>query len=201
MKTKIYLVRHCEVENPNHIYYVWLPRFNLSKTGEFQAQKLKEFFANKKIAEIYSSPLLRARRTAKIVAGNKKVHYSRQLTEANYKKWQGLSAKDRPYKELRDYISHPEKINYLGEKLAAVQDRMIKEITKLAKRHPGKEIIIVSHADPIISARLFYEGRPLGIINKITLKNASITSLSFNEKLECKQVKYLEIVPAKEEGV
>jgi broad specificity phosphatase PhoE len=199
--TKIYLVRHAEVYNPNHIYYVWLPRFFLSKAGYFQAEKLKDYFAEKKIVRIYSSPLLRTRKTAQIIADGKvPVTFSKKIIEANYSKWQGLKASARPYGQLRKFVSDPENCK-LGEKITDVQKRMVEKILDIAKKHQGEEVIVVSHADPIIAAKFYFEERDLKEINKAVLKNASITSLFFDKELRCEQVEYQEIVPAKLDGV
>jgi broad specificity phosphatase PhoE len=201
LKTKIYLVRHAEVYNPNHIYYVWLPRFLLSKTGYFQAEELRRYFSTKNISKIYTSPLLRARKTAQIIAGRKiPISTSKKIIEANYKKWQGLKASDRPYVELRRFISNPKKCE-LGETLPFVQERMVKKVMDIAKTHRGKEVLIVSHADPILTVKFYFEGKDIKGINDAILKNASITSLIFDKDLKCEQVSYQEIVPAKLDGV
>lgn len=200
IKTKIYLVRHAEVENPKGIYYVWLPHFGLSKTGYFQAERLKEYFSKKDIDIVYTSPLLRAKKTAKIIAGeNIPLKTSRKIIEANYKHWQGIKIKKRPLSELRTYINKPEKARFLGESIIHVQKRVVRYITRMVKKYPGKNIVIVSHADPIISAKLFFEKRDINDINKVSLKNASISTLTF-EGLNCIKVNYEEIVPAKEDG-
>lgn len=200
MKTTVYLVRHAEVENPNHIIYGRLPRFDLSKRGLTQAYKLRDYFSDKNIAVVYASPLLRTRKTAKILSGGKfPIKYSRHFLEVNYKKWEGLRAQDRPNEELEAYIKNPDSLN-LGETMKQLQKRVVRGIENAVKKYKGKEIVIVSHADPIIIARLYYQKRPLSELCVVVEKNASIASLTFDDELKCKQVEYKEIVFAKKES-
>lgn len=193
MKTTVHLVRHAEVENPEHIIYGRLPGFNLSKFGELQAAKLHNYFQNKNIGAIYTSPLLRCYRTAKIISGGKiPIHISKRVIEVDTR-WEGLKSSERPRRDIELYTKSPTKIN-LGESALEVIDRMKSAVEKFASQNIGKEIIIVSHADCIVYTRLFYEGRLLDRLNQTTCSNASITSLILNDKLECEQSKYLEIV-------
>ena len=65
--TTIWLARHGEVHNPSNLLYGRLPRMDLSPEGRRQAQALDDFLAERPLAAIYSSPMLRARRTAEII--------------------------------------------------------------------------------------------------------------------------------------
>lgn len=200
MKTKILLIRHGEVENPDNIEYMRLPGFGLSKTGTRQAKELKKVLDNKKISVIYSSPLDRAKQTAQIISGNKiPIVYSDSLIEANYKKWEGLSRDKRPKDELEGYIKDPAKYSaVLGESLSCIQKRVVETIFEAIENNQGKTIAFVFHADPIITARLFFEGRPVDDLMKIDLKHASVTSIVFDNKLKCEKVDYREYVKAKD---
>jgi len=59
-----WLARHGEVHNPSRVLYGRLPRMQLSPEGRRQAQALADFLGPRPLAAIYSSPMLRARRTA-----------------------------------------------------------------------------------------------------------------------------------------
>lgn len=193
MKTTVYLVRHAEVENPNHIIYGRLPGFNLSRAGVAQAQKLHNWFMMKNISAIYTSPLLRCHWTAKIISGKKiPVHITEKVTEIDTK-WEGLSPSDRKEYEVKEYIKNPTKIN-LGESAFEVLDRMKRTVEKIAVQNVGKDVVVVSHHGCIVYLRLFYEGMPLDFLNQTPCANASITSLILNDKLECEGVGYLEII-------
>lgn len=200
-KTTIHLIRHAEAFNPRHIIYGNLPGFKLSKVGCFQAQKLKEYFAKEKIAVIFTSTLLRARKTAAILSDGKiPIKQSSKLVEADYKGWEGLPATERNINDLRVYAEEPTKLK-VGETVYDIEKRMVKIIEDLLKKYQGKNIIIVTHGDPLTITRLHYQGKSFDLLNKVETKNASITSLIFNKKLKCEKVEYKTIVPAKEDLV
>src|SRR5712692_4975072 len=69
--TTVWLARHGEAHNPSELLYGRLPRVRLSPEGRRQAQALAGFLAPRSLAAIYSSPLLRARRTAEAVPGTR----------------------------------------------------------------------------------------------------------------------------------
>src|SRR5205085_9990069 len=56
-RTRLYLVRHCDVRNPKGVLYGHLPNFPLSERGVGQAHALGRFFAGRPIRRIYTSPL------------------------------------------------------------------------------------------------------------------------------------------------
>ena len=193
MKTTVYLVRHAEVKNPNHIIYGRLPGFNLSHAGVAQAQKLHNWFMMKNISAIYTSPLLRCHRTAKIISGEKiPIHISQKIIEIDTK-WEGLSPADREECEVKEYIKNPTKIN-LGESAFEVLDRMKSAVEKIAIQNMGKDVVLISHHGCIVYLRLFYEGMSLDFLNQAPCANASITSLILNDALECEGIGYSEIV-------
>lgn len=195
----IFLVRHAEVYNPNKIVYARLPRFNLSKVGLFQAERLKKFFKKENINTIYSSPLLRARKTAQIIADGKIIKISKYFNEINFVKWQGLKYNQKIINEIRQYTRHPQKTNYFGESLEEAQERMIIGLKRLAKKEKGRKIVIVSHADPIILTVLYFLKKPTNQLDNTPCQHASIYKLIFNKKGECEKIKYIQIVPTQKD--
>lgn len=196
--TKIYLVRHGEVENPKGVEYMRLPGFFLSERGIKQIEKLNKYFQNKKISKIYASPLERTRQSAKIISGGEiPIEYTKELLEANYKLWQGLKWDERDQKLVKEFTKDPIKVStILGESLEAIQKRVVNEILRIAKKHRGENIVCVFHADPILTAKFYFEGINLSKIKNAPVNHASITTITFNNKLECEKVEYKEIVKA-----
>src|SRR5919206_4964208 len=68
LPTTIFVVRHAEVHNPKDLLYGRLPRYRLSERGRAQATVAARFLSGRPLATIYTSPLLRARQTADIIA-------------------------------------------------------------------------------------------------------------------------------------
>ena len=62
--TRIHLLRHGEVLNPDGVLYGRLPGFHLSERGVAMANRIAETVADRDIVRIVSSPLERAQETA-----------------------------------------------------------------------------------------------------------------------------------------
>src|ERR1039458_5450147 len=67
-RTRLYLVRHCDVANPRGVLYGYLPGFGLSEKGLAQAESLGQRLGGQPIRVIRTSPLERARQTTSIIA-------------------------------------------------------------------------------------------------------------------------------------
>src|ERR1700680_314953 len=102
VSTRLYLVRHCDVRNPKGVLYGHLPDFPLSDKGVAQAHALGRYFAEKKIPQIYSSPLDRARETAEIIASyldSVPIIYTDDLIETRFGLYlQGVPPKQVPWR-------------------------------------------------------------------------------------------------------
>ncbi|MDD3679009.1 MAG: histidine phosphatase family protein [Patescibacteria group bacterium] len=202
MKTTLLLIRHGEVKNPKNIEYVRLPGFPLSERGKKQILGMAKKIKKKKVEVIYSSPLLRARQSAEIFAkenGIKKsnIYISKKILEANYKKWEGVKRDEREKNVIEGYWNNPVKYSaMLGESVYHIQKRVVDELYKIAETHSGKTIAVFFHADPIGTARLFFEKRPLLQVTDLETKHASVTSIILDDKLKCKKVEYKEYVKA-----
>ena len=76
---KLYVVRHGEtMENVNNCL-VGRINSSLTEKGIEQAKKVSDYFKNKKIDLIVSSPLDRCRQTASIISNNVPIIYSDSL--------------------------------------------------------------------------------------------------------------------------
>src|SRR5215470_5949657 len=67
--TRVYLLRHADVENPRRVLYGHLPGFPLSERGRAQAVDVGKRLRDRGIARILHSPLERALETAHQLGG------------------------------------------------------------------------------------------------------------------------------------
>ena len=67
-QTDILFIRHAEVMNPDNVFYARLARFKLSEQGLKDAEAAAAALAEEPLAAIYTSPMLRAKQTARIIA-------------------------------------------------------------------------------------------------------------------------------------
>ncbi len=161
MKTKIYFVRHGDVVNPNKIWYGRLPGFPLSKLGKKQMQDTSEKLKDKNIDIIYSSPLLRASQSAEIIKQKlnlKKIYFSKKILEVKSSLQGEL---DSTLKKINFNIFKSPGNLAKGETIDECLERMESFIKDVIKKHQGKNIVVVSHGDPIMLVRARYKGLPI----------------------------------------
>lgn len=170
------------MHNPRHLLYGRLPRFGLSPEGRRQADALGRFLAERPLAAIFSSPMLRARRTAALVAAyhpTLTVRVDRALHEID-NSWEGT-----PLDELDqigwDYYSHPRHAD--DESLEQIRDRLCGWLARVLRRHAGAEVLGVSHGDPILVLVACLTGRTMtthGIRPQPYIPTACVYRLDFD---------------------
>lgn len=198
--TTIHFVRHGTVHNPGNIFYGRLPRFGLSQQGYQQIQALEKYFADKPIVLIVSSPLLRARQTARLIADfveQPEMKISSLLNESH------TPFDGKPIAELdaRNWDIYSD-TSFPYEQPLHVFQRTAKFIQRMLKNYIGQQIIAVTHADVVVFLALWANGYEVSFENKFRIEHrqipvpfpapASVTSLSWNGKQELVQFTYSE---------
>lgn len=186
--TRLYLIRHGEVYNPNSILYGRLPRFPLSPKGFRQALATGRFLKNRPIEAIFSSPLLRARQTAERILS---CHHGLKLRISSHLNEVYTSYEGRPGAEVDARNGDL----YSGSAACYEQPfDLVKRvrifIARILKQHAGGEVVAVTHGDIIVFTVLWAQGFELHPLNKTRLKqagyatdypeNAAITTLTFS---------------------
>jgi len=180
--TILYIARHTDVHNPADILYGRLPRYRLSDLGHQQADATASVLAEEPVSAIYSSPRLRARQTAAILAARHpglNVRITKLLDEVQTA-WQG-----RPHSELEEirfnFYGNP--LHESDETLDEIWERIQKFVRQARARHKGETVVAVSHGDPVIIARAGYLGLPITIeslrLPYVYPGKGSITRLTF----------------------
>jgi broad specificity phosphatase PhoE len=160
--TTILLVRHADVHNPTDIVYGRLPRFGLSKLGREEAARTAAALAATPIQAIYSSPQLRARQTARLIAAphpGLAVQVSALLAEVKTG-WQGTP---NHIMAEKNYNFYRDRVNPEDEDVPAVLARMLRWVERMLQRHPGQTVVGVTHGDPAMMMRLFFSGQEVTI--------------------------------------
>ncbi|HEX8918652.1 MAG TPA: histidine phosphatase family protein [Chloroflexota bacterium] len=181
LPTTVFLVRHAEVHNPQDILYGRLPRYRLSARGLRQARLTGLFLKGRSLDAIYTSPLLRARQTARIVADATKtrsVHQARGLIEVL------TSFQGSPNSILKPGFSFYEPPrDPADESMQQVFDRMFAFLRLVTRRHQGGQVALISHADPITITRVGLQG--------LDLTAASLHSVVYAERSSVTQIRFL----------
>jgi broad specificity phosphatase PhoE len=158
----IYFVRHTDVHNPDDILYGRLPRYRLSELGRRQAEVTAGVLAGVPVSAFYTSPMLRARQTAEVLASRHPQAPIRRSNLLNEVKtgWQG-----RPHAELEeirfDFYNRP--IYPHDEGLDAIWARIHSFVLRARRSHPGQAVVAVTHGDLFALARAGFRGLPIDI--------------------------------------
>jgi probable phosphoglycerate mutase len=180
----VLLVRHGTTATTGTVLPGRAPGLHLAERGSVQAAKVALRIAelSKKPVALYTSPLERARETAAPIA--KALHLravtDRGLLECDFGTWTGkklaLLAK-KP--EWRSVQQNPSSFRFPeGESFAEMQFRIWSTLERLAAKHRGKTIVVVSHADPIKAAVTYAQGVPLDLFQRTVISTCSVSALA-----------------------
>ena len=163
--TIVHLLRHGEVDNPAGIIYGRLPGYHLSANGRLMAAAAADYFAERPVVALFSSPLERAQETARPVAerlGLPVVTDDRLIESSNH--FEGLKfgvgdgSLRRPSHWV--YLTNPFRPSW-GEPYRDVTARMAAAMETAREAAAGREAVCVTHQLPIWVTRRTAEGRRL----------------------------------------
>lgn len=187
--TRVIFVRHGKADFPqDRLYCDDREDPPLTEEGILQAGYAAEHLANQGIDVIFSSPMLRTRATAELIAGKTQssVFFNPGLKERPFGRWDGLYfdeiARDYP-EQFQAWKRDP--ITFVpegGETITAHKDRVMSALTEIVENHRGQRIVIVSHVGPIrmwITAAL---DMPLSAYRRLTIDYASMTRVDYGVK-------------------
>jgi len=164
--TRVYLIRHADVENPRRLLYGHLEGFQLSGLGRAQALAVGASLQSENVKRIVHSPLARAVETAELI--NSKLdppailEADAELREAEFSRYlQGLPYWHIPlrrplwfvHKARRGLVPGDESVERMG-------GRILDAVRRIVREHPGDTMAVVSHADPLQAAWILLDGRP-----------------------------------------
>jgi broad specificity phosphatase PhoE len=150
-ETKIYLVRHGESEGNKENKMRGRHDFPLTEEGERQAKALALVSKEWDLSAIFTSPLIRARKTAEYIGGECGFTSEIDMGFHNIKlgEWEGKSkqwiAENFP-EEWRSWKTNPEELVFPGfEPLSQVQNRAYEALVKRTEEFKGRNFCIVTH--------------------------------------------------------
>lgn len=186
--TYIYLIRHCEAMGNLKRVFQGSTDCDISETGAKQLEYLKERFKNIRLDAIYSSPLIRARKTAEAAAFGKGLEI---ITRQNLTELNGGVLEGRPFQEAFNSIAgladtwnnHPQDFAPEGsEAMRNAYVRIYDEITELVRINRGKTVAAVSHGGVLrcLMCRVLYND-----INRLKdvpwCENTAVTLLKIDD--------------------
>lgn len=154
MNNIYYIIRHGEsVLNEQKRHQGWITGNPLTEKGKLQAEESADKLKTEKIDSIYASTLLRAKQTAKIIAGHLTLPITFSPLLKDYrrcKEHEGLNASE--YSLLPDYLLWKENFERdksfalpNGESLNDFEKRVTGFAKKLDSTIHNKHVVIVTH--------------------------------------------------------
>lgn len=183
MAALVHLVRHAEVDNPEHLVCGSMPGFGLSPHGLDQARRVGRYLGPRPVVAIWSSPLERSLRTAEEIAARSgvPVRVDEGLTEWSLtNRWKGhpWDAISETFPgELEAYLEHPADLDFVDESLSDLADRVASVAKRLDTDHPHGDVVLVSHQDSIQAGRLRLLGSNVSALHETKPPNGSVTTL------------------------
>ena len=149
--TQLWLVRHGQTDWNQQGRYQGQADMPLNEAGIRQAEEAAAQVAHLPISAIYTSDLVRARRTAEIIAARLglPLQQDTRLREIHQGEWQGLLVSEiatRYASEISRFRASPMTARAPGgETVAEVADRLWSAADEIARRHAGQQVLVVSH--------------------------------------------------------
>ncbi len=184
----LYLLRHGETAWNAENRIQGVSDKSLNDVGLAQARALIPPLAGRPIAAIYSSPLIRARETAGILAeglGGLPIYEEDGLAELNQGDLEGMRIADvkEKYNGFWDlWRERPaEALTPGGESLPDLQKRAWTAVESIHSRHPGEMVVAVSHNLAITTLLCRILHIDLNDMRAIRQHNAAINLVEYDE--------------------
>jgi broad specificity phosphatase PhoE len=156
----------------------------LSEAGERQAEKVALNLSREKLSAVYSSGLLRARRTAHFISQphGLPVRIENDVRELDHGALEGLTfeeIKDQYPEFIRRWRTEPAELQVPGgERLIDVQRRAWQGLNRIAERHEKNDnVVVVSHNFPILGIICHITGTDLNKYRSFRLEPGGHTRL------------------------
>ena len=161
--TRILLARHGETDWNRVGRWQGHADPPLNDAGRGQAAELAERLAGDGIAAIYSSDLMRASQTARVVADRLglAVIEDAGLREIDVGSWSGLTRAEVEQRFPEGYARWLRgDIGHDGETREELSERVVGAVERIAAAHPGDTILAVTHGGAIRALRRYADGDP-----------------------------------------
>ena len=183
--TTFYLIRHAAHSLLGKRIVGRTPGVRLSQEGREQARELAGRLDGIPIDALYASPLERAQETAEPLAQRRglEVRTAPEIQELDFGEWSNRAREElsndpewAPFNAFRSGNRAPG-----GECMAEIQHRFVGFMETLRREHSGQHVALVSHADPIKTALLYYLGMPLDFFLRLEISPASVSMVEVGE--------------------
>ncbi len=187
MDTKVFLVRHGVTDWHDEGKVLGQRDIPLNARGTAQAEAVANALSEIKIADVISSPLVRAVQTAELISEKFGIQIARDPRFIDFRvgKWEGMKYEDiSASPEYQRFLADPmsERIPGGGEGMADIRKRAVGGVEQSLEDCPsGDGIVIVTHAGLIRVLLTYYAGSNPANYHRIRVSPASVSVLSFSD--------------------
>lgn len=175
---KVYVVRHCTTEYNEKRIYCGSTDIPLSDIGLSEAKRLSDISKRYDFDLVLSSPLLRAKQTAKAIVGTRSIPiiYENILIERDFGDLEGKSVDVADGKVCR-YSFATKYPN--GESNLQVASRIYRFLDEVKEKYSGKNIFIVSHGSVCRIIRTYFKDMTDDEFYSYSHRNGTIEEYEF----------------------
>ena len=189
METTLFLVRHGETAWTTSRRVMGRRDVGLSDAGRTQAEQVARHLYKVEVAEVLSSPLLRAFETAERVAAAHGIDVARdpRLVDVAPGRWEGMAWDEvAASPEYRAFVRNPDATGFPdGEGLDVVRDRALASIEQaLEDNELGANIVVVTHAGVIRVLLAHWLGMRLASYHRLRVGSGSVSVLRWGSDRE-----------------
>ena len=178
MQTTIYLVRHGQTNWNLSKRFQGQRKVPINKVGKEQAKLLAKELKGTSFDVVYSSPILRAMQTARVLASKHTIITCKDLRELDRPKHEGLFS--HQIKKLIPDIEAQWACDGIdwrsplgGETLREYQTRSVKAFKDIIEKNNGKRILVVTHGGPLKAiVNWIHGGKPEDFLHVRNPENA-----------------------------
>lgn len=182
--TRLYLIRHAEIEPAYHGVFGGRIDMGLSARGHQQAGALAHAMKNRTVGAMYASPMQRVRQTvAPWVAENHGPSpvFMAELSEIDFGQWTGLNfaeVQERFGLDANDWLEHVEAGRVAGGETGPVlRERLGRPLRELLTRHAAESVAVVCHGGVIRVLLSLLLDLPLPKLAAFEVDYASVTEV------------------------
>jgi alpha-ribazole phosphatase len=184
--TTVWLIRHAATESMEGRCYGWhdVP---LSQDGINQARNLARRLARNRLDAMYTSPLLRARETARILAEphDVSVQIIQELAEIHFGDFEGLSYEEiqARFPEIyQQWMNQPTVVRFPnGEDFPGLQRRTLAALNSILISNIGKSVAAVAHAGVVRILLADALGIPNSHIFRLAQDYAAVNRIDYTD--------------------
>ncbi|MFL6163157.1 MAG: bifunctional RNase H/acid phosphatase [Jatrophihabitantaceae bacterium] len=183
--TRLVLLRHGVTDYSVAGRFAGRSDLDLTAAGVAQARQAADRIAQfGELVAIYSSPLLRTRHTAELVADRLDLPVTVEdgLIETDFGDWDGYTFEEVRRKwpdELGHWLADPTVPPPAGESLAITSNRVARAAERIRQAQPGRSVVLVSHVWPIKALVQLALGAPAASVHRMYLAAAAISVIDY----------------------